>query len=169
MLASAAYAGFSAAPWLPTRKKVIHKILDDLKIKGNQRIYDLGCGDGTVLFEIEKKYPNSNLVGLELSLLPYFFAQLKKIFKHSKVKIQLRNLFTKDLSDANIIFVFLMMKAYKRLILKLSKELNDECLVIVEAWPVQNLQPKQIIRPEGHLPVYVYTGKMIKEFAKQYE
>ncbi len=46
---TAAYAGFSAAPWLPSRKKDVNRMVKFANIQPGDNVYDLGCGDGRLL------------------------------------------------------------------------------------------------------------------------
>jgi len=125
------------------------------------KIYDLGSGTGTLLFAAHKKEPGVQAVGFEISLFPYIIAKLHELFARTKgaVTTKFRNLFKQDLSDADLIFVFLLNKCYPRLQAKFAKELKPECIVVVEAWPLHGIQAYKVIREKGLLPVYLYKGK----------
>jgi precorrin-6B methylase 2 len=162
---SFAVAGFMAAPWLPTRRLERMILLEKINVSDDSIIYDLGCGDGAVLFDFAKKYPKAIFIGFEISLLPYFIAKLRKLFnlrKYKNVKIKYRNLFTQRLSDADIVFVFLLKKSYKKLHKKFSKELKPDCLVIVEAWSFDGILPITSFRQKNSLPIYIYKGSRFK-------
>jgi hypothetical protein len=51
-----AIAGISFAPWVPTRSKDIKRGLDLAKMKPNEIFFELGCGDGRVVFFANKNY-----------------------------------------------------------------------------------------------------------------
>ncbi len=159
---SAAAAGISAAPWLPTRKRERHHLAKNLEFKKNDVVIDLGCGTGTMLFELAKHHPETILIGYDISLLPLGIGLLKKLFspkKYRNVYLRFGNLFKQDISSATHIFIFLLAKSYPRLKEKFAKELADKTLVIIEAWPMPNMEPLRILKEEGSLPVYIYSGQ----------
>jgi trans-aconitate 2-methyltransferase len=43
------------------------KILDELNLVGNERILDLGCGDGEITFQIAEHVPNGEVIGIDAS------------------------------------------------------------------------------------------------------
>jgi len=160
ILATFAIGGILAAPYLPTLPKQRKHIISLIDLKKGNIVYDLGCGDGSLLFACVKKNPGIKTIGFEIALLPYLIGVFRKFLgRHKNVNIKYRNLFSQKIEDADIIFVFLQEKCYPRLINKFKKELKDNCLVVVEAWPLKNTQPYKTIQKEGFVPVYFYKGR----------
>lgn len=165
---TAAIAGISAAPWLPTKPSQRRRLLERLPLKGDEIIYDLGCGDGSLLFAVARKYPNIRAIGVDISLLPLIIGWIRKFVGNHKrrpytnVRLRFANLFTVDVCDADVVFIFLLAKAYPRLKTKFAKKLRDDARVIVEAWPFPDLEAAATIREEGLLPVYIYEGKQFR-------
>ena len=156
VLATAAYGAFSAAPWLPTRKGDVARMMDLAQIKPGERVYDLGCGDGRLVFSAAKA--GAEAIGVEIFILPYFYAWVKSLFIKN-AKILYGDLFNYDLSGADVIFVFLMDKSYKRLIAKLEKELKPGARIVVSCWEIPDWQKKLVKtdKPSDRLlPVYLY-------------
>ncbi len=161
ILISFAVAGVSAAPWVPTKPKQKKRLIERLIFQNGMTVYDLGCGDGTLLFAAARKNPRINAIGLEISILPYLIAKLRKFIggaKYKNVSIRYANLFKQDLADADLIFVFLLDKCYPRLI-KTFSNLKSECQVVVEAWPLPGIEPHEVIKEEGLLSIYIYKGE----------
>lgn len=155
-------AGISAAPWVPTKPKQRKKLVNLLDLKDGMTIYDLGCGSGTMLFEIAKRNSKVNLIGYEISLLPYLMAMTRKVFggkKYKNVSIKFANLFKQDLSKADIVFVFLLDKCYPKLIKKFKEDLSDNVTVIVEAWPLPEINPTEVIKEPDLLSIYFYKSE----------
>ncbi|KAF5431048.1 Cyclopropane fatty-acyl-phospholipid synthase [Candidatus Methanophagaceae archaeon] len=46
-----------------------------LALKGNERVFDIGCGDGKVTAEIAKQLPNGSVLGIDKSEEMILFAQ----------------------------------------------------------------------------------------------
>jgi len=61
-----------------------------------------------------------------------------------------------DLSDADIVYFFLMQSIYPKLKAKLEKELKPDTKVIVYAWPIQGWTPIKIDQTPNSLPIYSY-------------
>jgi len=166
VLTSAAVAGLSAAPWLPTKPSQRRHLLDNLFVLPTARIIDLGCGDGSVLFALAQKYPKVTCVGYDISLLPLFIAWARKVIggrKYKNVHIHFGNLFTAKVASFDIVIVFLLSKCYPKLQKKLTAELAPNARVVMEAWPLEGIAPIEKIQSPGLLPVYIYTAKSFRE------
>lgn len=173
VIASAAIAGVSAAPWVPTKPSQRRKFIDSLPMTGTERVVDLGCGDGSMLFGIARKYPGIHAVGVDISILPLAIGMVRrwvsrwragdhKGLPYTNVRLRLANLWTTDVREADLVFVFLMEKAYPKLVKKLAVELGDNARVAVEVWPLPGIEATETLREEGLLPVYIYTGKQFR-------
>jgi len=56
----------SLAPYVPSPKLIVNKMLDVSRIRPGETLYDLGCGDGRILIAaVEEK--KAKAVGVELS------------------------------------------------------------------------------------------------------
>jgi methylase of polypeptide subunit release factors len=54
------------APFVPTPSRVLIRMVELADIKAGEKVYDLGCGDGRVVIEANKKY-QARAVGIEIS------------------------------------------------------------------------------------------------------
>lgn len=167
LLITYAWGGLSAAPYLPTRKKQRQALLDELSLRGDEVVLDLGSGDGSLLFELEQQYPGLQLTGFEISLLPLLIAWVRKAWKRSNVHLYWKNLFRQNLSQADLIFIYLLDQSYPRLQKKFAQELKPNALVIVEAWPMQGVEPEKVLRTPNLLPVYFYRGSAFQKPEKK--
>ena len=51
------------APFISTKKSVIKKIINNIELKNNAIICELGCGRAGFLHFARKKFPNSKIIG----------------------------------------------------------------------------------------------------------
>lgn len=163
---TAAYGAYSAAPWVPTKSAERRHLVANLQLKGNETVYDLGCGDGSLLFNLVDAYPGVRVIGYEVALLPLMLGWVKKIIffqRYRRVSLRFGNLFKAKISDADLVFVFLMAKVYPKLIHKFRQELAPEALVAVEAWPLPGVVPSSVIADDGLLSVYIYKAGSLKQ------
>lgn len=150
------YACFQGAPWLPTRKADIVRFLRLADIRSGQKMYDLGCGDGRLICAVADAGANSH--GLELSLLPFSLACIRVFFSKSKsrVKVSYQNIWNTNISDADIIYVWLTPKVMPRLKIKFENELKKGAKIITYVWPIIDWQPLYTDISEGSPKLYLY-------------
>ena len=70
------------APWFPTRKNDVIRFLKLVDIKQGKKMYDLGCGDGRLVCAAANA--GANAQGIELSLLPFILASIRKVFSKNR-------------------------------------------------------------------------------------
>jgi cyclopropane fatty-acyl-phospholipid synthase-like methyltransferase len=165
ILFSAGYAGFSAAPWVPTLSRDKKQLLSQLQLKPGEKVVDLGCGDGSLLFAVAKRFPDAIYTGYDISLLPLFLGKMRRIIFRStykNVRVKFGNLFKKSLKDFDVVFVFLLPKCYPKLLKRLKTEVREDAVVIVEAWPLPGVPILKSLKEPGCLSLYFYTGKAIR-------
>lgn len=159
---SAAYAAHSAAPWVPTRSKDVERMLRLARLRSGDRVFDLGCGDGRLVFAAAREQ-NISGIGVEVGIPFYVFAKARSLWWRvmwrgkGKVKIVFRDLFRVSLREADVVFVFLLPKSYGRLLKKLREELKPGTRVVVSAWPFPDWKPTQVDKEEGRVTLYMYT------------
>lgn len=143
----------SGVPWAKVSEENINKIFSLINLRKNSLIYDLGCGDGRVLFMAEKR--GLRAIGYELSLYPYLKALFRKFISRSAVIVKRRDFFKVNLSQADAIFIFLVGKAISRVGWKLKSELKKGSLVISYCFAVPGWLPEKMILTKPGL-TYVY-------------
>jgi SAM-dependent methyltransferase len=155
-LATTMYGAFRSAPWIPTGKKEIERFLEIAEIKKGEKIYDLGCGDGRILFASAKK--GAEAKGLEIALFPFLLASLFRVFQKNRknIKIIYRDIFRADFSDADIVYFFLLPKTYPKIKEKLEKEMKKGARVITFIWPVEGWTPVKVGKEEKRSNFYLY-------------
>lgn len=147
------------SPWAPfwkTSKKVGLKIGKIGKLSKKDKVYELGSGDATSLLAIAKEY-GATCVGVEIDPMRHFIAKLKKQLAGNPENITLlkKNFFDVDLSDATIIYVYLVPKALKRLMPKFKKELRKGTKIISYRY-VMDLP---LIAEDKKDKLYIYKAK----------
>lgn len=113
------------APWWKTKKEASREICKSLSIDKKDVVYDLGSGDGTFIIVAAKEF-GARAVGIEIDPFRYFWSrfELKRNGLGSRVLVKRKNFFKEDLSDATIVFLYLVPKALEKLKPKLLKELK---------------------------------------------
>ncbi|KKR08273.1 MAG: hypothetical protein UT32_C0002G0036 [Parcubacteria group bacterium GW2011_GWC2_39_14] len=154
-----AYAGIRGAPWAPTKKNDVPRFLELADIKGGEKVYDLGCGDGRLLFAAAEK--GAEVIGYEISLLPYLIAKIKQFsfVKKEHTRIFFKDFWHVNLAEADLVYFFLMPKIYDKLKAKFEKELKPGSRVIAYVWPIEGWTPIKVSTLENAQKIYLYKIK----------
>jgi precorrin-6B methylase 2 len=122
---------FYGGAWSPTPMRVIRQMLDMADLKEGETLYDLGAGDGRILFQAAAASP-IKAVGVEIDPFKCFLLQnrIRRKRLGERVKVIQADFFKVDLSRANVVFLYLSPAAHQRLQEKLSRELPEGARVI---------------------------------------
>lgn len=142
------YAMLTGAPYVPTKQKVVEKMVDLAGIKTGDLVYDLGSGDGRIVFTASLK--GARAIGYELSVPTFIYAKFKSLF-YPNAKIYCRNFWSVDLSQADVIFCFLLTDTMQKFYREIWPKLKPGCLVVSNCFTIKDLTPKQ---REGNVLIY---------------
>ena len=119
------------APWWRTNKDVAREMCKMVQITKKDVIYDLGCGEGTAVLTAATEY-GAHCVGIEIDPIRYYIAKMRVLINGLKEKVSIKrcNFFAINLSEASIIFVYLVPKTLQRLKPKFLKELKKGTRII---------------------------------------
>lgn len=137
MLGLSWFAG-SDAPYVPTKLEAIRKILKLTGVKKGKKFYELGSGDGRVVIEAAKL--KAQAIGIEQSYLRVLLSRYKAR-NLKNVKFYHGNIFSKNYSDGDIVYIYLLLKGVAKLEDKLKKELKKGSIVITQTYHFPNWKP----------------------------
>lgn len=119
---------WAKVPFVPVPNSILENISKELDVKDGSVVYDLGCGDGRILFYLASKNKNTKYIGIENSQFPLILARVRswwhKYRTGTEVEILNQDFFERDLSDATHIFTYLYPNVMDDLLPKLDKELK---------------------------------------------
>jgi len=95
--------------WVPTPEGLIEKMLSAAKVSSQDRVFDLGAGDGIIAITAARKF-GAQAVGIEYNPNMAEFARGKvaEAGMSSKVKIITGDIFEEDFSSATVVTLYLM-------------------------------------------------------------
>ena len=132
----------SIAPFVQTPLEVAKKMLDLSQIKSGEVLYDLGCGDGRLII-LAAKDVGAKSTGIELreDLVERARTEIKRLNLEDKVKVIQGNFFDVNISDANVITLYLTSSANERLRPKLEAELKPGARVVSHDFKIPGWKP----------------------------
>ena len=142
-------------PYQRTYTGEIKDIAKKLGISSKDTFYDLGCGDGRLLFIIEQQ-TGAKTAGFELTWWTYFLALIKKRIHGAKTKFYCRNFFKQSWSEANYIYGYLYPHLMGRVEAKFLADCKPGSVAIIRDFPFPNLKPVEVCNMPKKHEVYIY-------------
>jgi len=141
------------APWWRTDSKTAEAICRLAKVGRGDIVYDLGSGDGEALIAAAKS--GARGVGIEIDPLRFWVSKIRARTNgvSDKLSFVRGNFFQQNITEANIIFVYLIPKTLDRLLPKFKKELKKGTKIVSYRYEM-NLKPKKVDK-ENELYLYV--------------
>ena len=134
-------------PWVPTRERRIRRALQLAELQPGETLYDLGAGDGRVLLMAAEEF-GAQAVGIEIGPAQCALGWLMIWLKGSRHRVRLRcgNFYRADVSEADVVFVYLTSSQTERLQEKLERELRPGARVVSVAADFPGWNPAQVDR-----------------------
>lgn len=133
------YAAFTSGPFVPSARNRHRTMLKIADLSSKDVVYDLGCGDGRLVFASAPHVKKA--IGYELSIPLYLFGKLVSVFKSKKAHIRYGNIWTQDYTDADVIFCYLLPGSMKKFYKKVWPKLKPGTRVISNAFQIHDLKP----------------------------
>jgi LEA14-like dessication related protein len=133
-------------PFVSTPQDVVDKMLQLAKLKKDDLIYDLGCGDGRIPVTAARKY-GCKAVGYDLDperVKESLENAMKNNVEHL-VTIEQKDIFTLDLSEADVITLYLLPALNVKLIPQLEK-LKPGSRILSHNFDMKGVKPDKVIK-----------------------
>jgi precorrin-6B methylase 2 len=153
--------------FVPTPQEVVDKMLELAEVKKGDVVYDLGCGDGRIVVTAAKKY-GVKAMGFDIDpvRVEESLASVKKENVGNLVTIKKADIFTLDLTPANVVTLYLLPSLNVKLIPQLDK-LKPGSRIVSHAFDMQGVKPKQVVQvkcSDGvERTVYLWVTPLQKE------
>jgi ubiquinone/menaquinone biosynthesis C-methylase UbiE len=148
------------APYVTSPQPIVEKMLEVARLKNGETIYDLGCGDGRILFSAVKNF-GARAVGVEISPSLAKRAQqtLESQGMQEQVKVIQGDMMAVDVSGANVVSLYLMTEANEQLRPKLERELKPGSRVVSLEFKIKGWKParEETVQVHNHAyKIYLY-------------
>lgn len=133
---------YTKVPYTPAPLHWIEKILDELKVKKGQVLYDLGCGDGRMVKLAAER--GLEAYGYELSPTAYLHA-VWNVRSLKNAKILYGDFYSVDYKDADIVYFFLTKHVISDVENKILRKLKKGTKVVSYGNKLKVGQLKKVI------------------------
>lgn len=143
-------------PYAGTPPGQIERILDAIALPAGSRLYDLGCGDGRVVFAAARR--GIQATGFELQPLTCLRAKWRQWRRCPQADIRWGNFRQANLTDADAVFCFLVAAVMPRVATWLAEHLRPGATVVSYGFPLPGWKTTTILdapKPNGSR-VYIY-------------
>lgn len=138
--------GVSLAPWVPTRDELLPYIMNLAKVGSSDVLYDLGCGDGRIVVEAALRGAKGVCVEVSKELILRAEERAKKMGVIDKITFINDDFFNVTLSDATVIYMYLLTSVNKMLKPKLGREVRIGARIVTLDFEIPGWRPVHIVR-----------------------
>lgn len=143
---------------VPSSRKARQAILNTAQLAPEGVIIELGSGWGQLAFALATKYPQRDVIGYEISLIPWLVSLLlKKIYRLSNLSLRRGNFLHSELPNAALLVCYLYPGGMTKLARKLQEKPSAQML-ISNTFALPGQDPDRIVRLDDlyKSPIYVY-------------
>jgi len=133
------------APFVATPLPVVKQMLTLAQLKAGEILYDLGCGDGRVVIMAAQDF-GARGVGVEMreDLVKQALGKVSELGLEGRVKIVQSDMFKVDLSQADVVTLYLTTSANDKVKPKLETELRPGTRVVSHDYEILGWRPFKI-------------------------
>ena len=151
----------------PTPQQVVDALLRLAKVTRTDVVWDLGCGDGRIPVTAAKKY-GCKAIGFDVDdeRIKESKDNVKKADVGKLVEIKQEDIFTLDLSKANVVTLYLLPELNVKLVPQLQK-MKPGSRIVSHAFDMRGYKPDKVFKvktkSDSEVDVYLWTIPLNKE------
>ncbi len=153
--------------YVGTPQEVVDRMLEMANVTKDDLVYDLGCGDGRIVVTAARRY-GCNAVGYDIGprRVRESRANVEKNNLGHLVRIEQKDIFTLDLSKADVVTLFLLPSLNVKLIPQLDK-LKPGSRIVSYRFGMRGVMPDQTVkltstRDNSQHTIYLWTTPLNK-------
>ena len=129
-------------PYVPTPQPVVDRMLEMAQVTKDDVVYDLGCGDGRMVVTAAKKY-GARGVGVDID--PQRIKESNENAKSAgvtdKVKFSIKDLFTMEFGEANVLTMYLLPDVNLKLRPKILSDMKPGSRIVSHSFDMDEWKP----------------------------
>jgi precorrin-6B methylase 2 len=145
--------------FVPTPQEVVDAMLKLAGVKAGDVVYDLGCGDGRIVITAAQKYGARGIgIDIDPQRIKEATANAQKAGVADRVKFMQADLFETNISEANVVTLYLLPSLNLKLQPKLMRELRAGSRVVSHSFDMGDWKPDREQDIDGR-HIYLWTIK----------
>lgn len=149
------------APYIPTPQIIVEKMLESAHIRPGEVVYDLGSGDGRILFTAVQEY-GARAVGIEImpELVDKCRSRVRSMGLEDKIRVIQASALRVDLSPADVVTMYFLTNSNERLRPALEKYLRPGSRVVSNQFPIKGWKPLDVVHvKDGSMEHTIFVYK----------
>ena len=140
-------------PFVPTPRPIVRRMLSLAETKPGDRLVDLGAGDGRIVIAAANEF-GAKALGVELH--PDRYAIIRNSVPSLKPNLEVlrQNFFKTDLSNADVVTMYLLPSVNEALRKKLERELHSGARVVTHDFSIPDWTPSRVELIQGPLGLH---------------
>ena len=147
--------------YVPSEQVVVEKMLQMAKVKKDDMVFDLGCGDGRIVVTADKKYGCKGIgVDIDPARIKDSLETMRKAGV-TKEQVDIRQgdaLKVKDLENASVVMLYMLPEFMEKLEPQIKSRLKPGTRIVAHDYPFPNMEPDQVVEFDvgGSRPKFLY-------------
>jgi len=148
------------ALWVPTYSKRVRTMLKVARVRAGDVVMDLGSGDGRIPIVAAKEF-GAKGIGIEINFFLVWWARLKAFLVGARdTRIHWGDLWAADVSQADVISLFLFDWSTSKVGEKLLKECKPSVRIVTNVWRLGKGWKMVASDAENQVRVYQKKGRV---------
>ena len=145
-------------PYVPTPQEVVDRMLRLAKVKRDDVLYDLGCGDGRLVVSAARQF-GARGVGIDIDprRIQEARANARRARVEAKTEFVVADLFQTDLSEATVVTLYLLNSLNRKLRPQLWSQLKVGTRVVSHAFDMGDEWPPERTEAVGDVDIHLWT------------
>ena len=145
------------ALWQPTDRVTLRRLLFIADVHEGDHVVDLGCGDGRIVIAAARGF-GARATGVEIDPFRVLWGRLsiRLAGVGDRARIIRGNMYTFDVSTADVVVLFLSATANFKLQTRLRRDLKPGARVVSYYHPMWGWTPDETGEASGGHPIYLY-------------
>jgi len=151
--------------FVPTPQVVVDKMLELAEVGPDDVLYDLGCGNGIIVVSAAKKGAKTTGFDVDPQRIRETQENIQKNEVEGRAKVVQKDIFTLDLSDVDVVTLYLLPSLNVKLIPQLEK-LKPGARIVSHDFDMSGVKPAKVVKVKGpsrEHTVYLWRTPLEKE------